>query len=165
MIDEIGKELQVIKLQTTFLFTVDRVIAQIISDSNKLHAVVAIFEHVMNSAFDQKLAPGALCVDVLNTTVNHIKDMAAKNKFHNSVHQPSDLYKLDTSFIHRPEEHMIILILHIPFVETENLLPQNEFISLPIYFNLLANVSVILDIGTSDLIAIGNTQAFQTLSS
>jgi hypothetical protein len=67
---------------------------------------------------------------------------------------------LDTSFIHLPEEQTVILILHVPFVETENLLPLYEFISLPIYFNFSSNVSVIPDIGKSDLIAIGNTKAF-----
>ncbi len=62
-------------------FSVDRAIAQVISDSNKLRAVLAIFERVINSAFDQKLAPGALSVDVLDTIIHHIKDTAAKNKF------------------------------------------------------------------------------------
>jgi len=108
---------------------------------------------------------GALSVDVLDTIVHHIKDTAAKNKFHNFVHQPSDLYKLETSFIHRPEESTVILILHVPFVEAENLLPLYEFISLPIYFNFSSNVSVVPDVGKQDLIAIGNTEAFQTLSS
>ena len=50
-------------------------------------------------------------------------------------------------------------------METENLLPLYEFISLPIYFNFSSNVSVIPDVGKQDLIAIGNTEAFQTLSS
>jgi hypothetical protein len=91
--------------------------------------------------------------------------MAAKNKFHSFIHQPSDLYKLETSFIHRPEESTVILILHMPYVETENLLPLYEFISLPIYFNFSSNVSVVPDVGKQDLIAIGNTEAFQMLSS
>jgi hypothetical protein len=165
MIEDIGNEIQKLKVKAGFYFSVDRAIAQVISDSNKLRAVVAIFERVINSAFDQKLAPGALSVDVLDKIVNHIKDTAAQSKFHNFIHQPSDLYKLETSFIHRPEEHTVILILHVPYVETENLLPLYEFISLPIYFNFSSNVSVIPDIGKQDLIAIGNTEAFQTLSS
>jgi hypothetical protein len=128
MIDDIGRELHIIKLQNDFLFSVDRIIVQVISDSNKLRAMVAIFECVINSAFDQKLAQGALIIYVLDTIVNHIKDTAAKNKFYNFVHQPLDLYKLETSFIHRAEEHTVILILHVPFVETENLLPPYKFI-------------------------------------
>jgi hypothetical protein len=77
------------------------------------------------------LAPGTLSIDVLETIVNHIKDTAAANKFHNFIHHSSELYKLETSFIHRLEEQTVILILHVPFVETENLLPLYEFISFP----------------------------------
>jgi hypothetical protein len=165
MIEDIGNKTKKLKVQAGFHFSIDRAIAQVTSDTNKLRAVVAIFERVINSAFDQKLAPGALSMDVLEMIVHHIKDTAAKNKFHNFIHQPSDLYKLETSFIHCREEHMVILILHVRYVETKNLLPPYEFISLPIYFNFSSNVSVIPDIGKQDLIAIGNTEAFQTLSS
>jgi len=163
MIDTIGQELKALKVQSGLHFSIDKAIAQVILDTNKLRAVVAIFERVINTAFDQKLAPGALTVDVLDSILYHIKDTAAKNKYHNFIHQPSDLYKLEVSFIHRPEDKTVILILHVPFVETENLLPLFEFISLPIYFNFTANVSVIPDVGKADLIAIGNTEAFQTL--
>jgi len=69
------------------------------------------------------------------------------------------------SFIHRPEDQTIILILHVPFVEAEQLLPLYEFISLPIHLNFSANISVVPDVGRADLIAIGNTETFQTLSS
>jgi hypothetical protein len=164
MIDTIGQELKALKVQSGLHFSIDKAIAQVISDTNKLRAVVAIFKRVINSAFDQKLAPGALSVDVPDSILYHIKDTAAKNKYHYFIHQPSDLYKLEVSFIHRPEDKTVILILHVPFVETENLLPLFEFISLPIYFNFTANVSVIPDVGKADLIAIGNTEAFQTLS-
>ncbi len=61
------------------------------------------------------------------------------------------------SFIHRPEDQTIILILHVPFVEAEQLLPLYEFFS--------ANISVVPDVGQADLIAIGDTETFQTLTS
>jgi hypothetical protein len=168
MIEDIGNEIKKLKVQAGFHFSIDRAIAQVTSDTNKLRTVITIFEQVINSAFDQKLASGALSGEVLETIMHHIKDTAAKNKFHNFIHQPSHLYKLETSFIHRPEEHTVILILHVPYVETENLLPLYEFISLPIYFNFSSNVSVIGDngdIGKQDFISIGNTEAIQTLSS
>jgi hypothetical protein len=164
MIEDIGNEIQMLKVQAGFHFSIDRAIAQVISDTNKLRAVLAIFERVIHSAFNQKLAPGAISVNILETIVHRIKDTAATNKFHNFIHQPSDLYKLETSFIHCPEEQTVILILHLPHVEAKNLLPLYEFISLLIYFNFSSNVSVIPDVRKSDLIAIGNTEAFQTLS-
>ncbi len=50
MIEDIGNEIQKLKVQAGFYFSVDRAIAQVISDSNKLRAVIAIFERVINYA-------------------------------------------------------------------------------------------------------------------
>ncbi len=57
MIEDIGNEIQKLKVQAGFHFSIDRAIAQVTSDTNKLRAVIAFFERVINSAFDQKLAP------------------------------------------------------------------------------------------------------------
>ena len=53
---------------------------------------------------------------------------------------------------------MVILILHVPFVESEHLLPLYKLISQPIYFNFSSNV--ILHVSKPDLIAIRNIKAF-----
>ncbi len=81
------------------------------------------------------------------------------------MHEPAHLYKLEVSFIHRPEDYTIILILQVPFVEAEHLLPLYEFVSLPIHFYFSANISIVPDVGWADLIAIGDTETFQTLPS
>jgi hypothetical protein len=165
MIDDIGKELQVVKVQQTFLVKIERIIAQINSDEHKLRAVIATFERIIITAFKQRLAPGALSTDVLNQIIYHINEIATNNHFDKFVHEPADLYKLEVSFIHRPEDYTIILVLHVPFVEAEHLLPLYESVSLPIHFNFSANISVVPDIGRADLITIGDTGTFQTLSS
>jgi hypothetical protein len=165
MVDDIGNELQVVKLKHLFKVRVDRIIAQITSDEHKLRAVIAMFERIIITAFNQKLAPGALSTDVLHQIIHHVNDIAANNKFHQFVHEPADLYKLDVSFIHWPEEYTIILILHVPFIVADHLLTLNEFVSLPIHFDFRANISVVPEVGWADLIAIGDTNSFQTLSS
>jgi hypothetical protein len=103
MIKNIGNEIQKLKVQNA--------IAQVTSDTNNPRAVLAIFEHVIHSAFNHKLAPGTLSIYVLDTIVNHIKDRVSANKFHNFIHHSSYFYKLETSFIHRPEEQTVILII------------------------------------------------------
>ncbi len=129
MINDIGEELQVVKVEQLFRVKVDRVIAQINTNEHKLRAVIATFERIIFTAFKQRLAPGALSTDVLHQIIYHINDIASNNHFHKFVHEPADLYKLEVSFIHRPEEHTIILILHVPFVEAEQLLPLYECLS------------------------------------
>jgi hypothetical protein len=66
MIDDIGRELQVVKVQQKFLVKLDSIIAQINSDEHKLRAVIATFERIIITAYKQRLAPGALSTDVLH---------------------------------------------------------------------------------------------------
>jgi hypothetical protein len=54
MIDEIGNELQVVWLQQQLQVRVDRIIVQITSDGHKLRAVIATFERIVITAFNQK---------------------------------------------------------------------------------------------------------------
>jgi hypothetical protein len=138
---------------------------QITSDEHKLRAVIMTFERIIITAFNQRLVPGALSTDILNQIIYHINEIATNNHYHQFVHEPADLYKLEVSFIHRPEDYTIILILHVPFGEAEHLLPLYEFVALPIHFNFSANISVVPDVGQADLIAMGDTETFQTLSS
>ena len=163
--DGIGNEIQVVKLFQEWEVRIERIIAQISSDDAKLRAVIATFERIIITAFNKKLAPGALSVDVLNQIISHVNEIANRNNYHKFVHEPADLYDLEVSFIHRPEEQNIILILHVPFVEADQLLTLYEFVSLPIHFNFSSNISVVPEVGRNDLIAIGDTNSFQTLSS
>jgi hypothetical protein len=163
LIDSICKELQVIKLKQTFQVRVDRIVAQILSDDSKLRAVIPTFERIIITAFNKKFALGALSMDVLNQIIYHINDIANKNNYNKFVHEPANLYNLEVSFIHRPEEHTIILILHVPFVEADHLLTLYEFVSLPIHFNFSANISIVPEVCRADLLTIGDTKLFQTL--
>jgi len=91
LIDGIGKELQVVKLQQTFQVRVDRIVAQILSDDSKLRAVITTFERIIIMTFNKKLAPGALSTDVLNQIIYHTNDIASRNNYNKFVHEPADL--------------------------------------------------------------------------
>jgi hypothetical protein len=70
MIEDISNKIKKSKVQNGFHFSINRAIAQVISDKNKLQAVVvAIFERMIHLAFDQKRAPGALSINVLETII------------------------------------------------------------------------------------------------
>ncbi len=70
-------------------------------------------------------------MDVLNQIIYHINNIAASNNYHQFVNEPADLYKLEVSFIHWPEEHTNIPIHHVPFVVSEHLLSLYEFVFCP----------------------------------
>jgi len=69
MIEDIGHELQVVKVENLFRVKVERVLAQVNTDEHKLRAVVATFERIIITAFNQKLAPRALSSDVLHQII------------------------------------------------------------------------------------------------
>jgi hypothetical protein len=50
-------------------------------------------------------------------------------------------------------------------VANSNLLNLYEFLSLPIHFNFASNISTTPDVGQTNLLAIGHSQNFQTISS
>jgi len=77
MVDDIRKELQVVKFENQFSVKMERVLAQVNTDEHKLRAVIATFERIINSAYDQKLAPGALSSDVLQQQVMYHIDFIA----------------------------------------------------------------------------------------
>ena len=90
--DGIGNEIQVVKLFQEWEVRIERIIAQISSDDAKLRAVIATFERIIITAFNKKLAPGALSVDVLNQIISHVNEIANRNNYHKFVHEPADLY-------------------------------------------------------------------------
>jgi len=101
---------------------------------------------------------------MLNQIIYHINDIASRNNYNKFVHEPADLYNLEVSFIHRPEEHTIILLLNVPFVEADHLLTLYEFCVAAHSLQLQLNISVMPEVGRADLLAIGDTNSFQTLS-
>jgi hypothetical protein len=44
------------------------------------------------------------------------------------VHQPWDLFLVETSYIYKPDEKTFVLVLHVPLVTPHNLMPLFEFI-------------------------------------
>jgi hypothetical protein len=60
---------------------------------------------------------------------------------------------------------MAELALPISPIQSEMLLKLYEFLPLPIHFNLTANVSITPDVGLNNLLAIGHSKSFQTISS
>jgi hypothetical protein len=97
--------------------------------------------------------------------IEYIDKVVAKSELLSFVHQPSDLFLEETSFIYKPEEKIFILVLHIPLVAPHNLMPLLEFIPLPMVFNFYSNVLVTSEVGPNNMIAVGHSNAYQIISS
>jgi hypothetical protein len=76
----------------------------------------------------------------------------------------SDLFQIEVSHLYTPATNEFTLILHIPMVANSNLLNLYEFLLLPIHFNFASNILITPDVGPTNLLAIGHSQSFQTIS-
>ncbi len=131
----------------------------------KFQSVVHHHENVIKSAQHHRLAPGALPHDVLDEILNHTLSVAKKRSMVSFVNYASDLFQVEVSHLFDPKTLQFTLIVHIPLVSNTNLLELYEFLPLPIHFNFSANISITPDVGQNNLLAIGHSKSFQTISS
>jgi hypothetical protein len=131
----------------------------------KFQSVVHHHENVVKLAQHHRLAPGALPHDVMDEILNHTLSVAKKRNMVSFVNYASDLFQVEVSHLFDSKTLQFTLIVHIPLVSNYNLLELYEFLPLPIHFNFSSNVSITSDIGQNNLLAIGHSKSFQTISS
>jgi hypothetical protein len=129
----------------------------------KFQSVVHHHENVVKSAQHHRLAPGALPHDVLDKILNHTLSVARKRNMVSFVNYASDLFQVEVSHLFDPKTLQFTLIVHIPLVSNANILEIYEFLPLPIHFNFSANVSITLDVGQNNLLAIGHSKSFHCI--
>jgi len=120
---------------------------------------------MLSSLPSTRLAPGALPHDVLNGIISHIVQVATKKNLVHFIKFASDLFQIEVSHLYTPATNEFTLILHVPMVSNANLLNLYEFLPLPIHFNFTANISITPDVRPTNLLTIGHSQSFQTISS
>ena len=122
----------------------------------KFGTAVTISERLIHTAYDNRLSPRALHHEALLKIVKYVNEIVQKSDLLSFIHQPSDLFLVETLYIYKPDEKTFMLVLHVPLVTPHNLMPLYEFIPLPVYFSFSGNVSVTLEVGTNNLIAVGH---------
>ncbi len=120
---------------------------------------------MLSSLPSTRLAPGALPHDVLNGIISHVVQVATKKNLVHFIKFASDLFQIEVSHLYTPATIEFMLILHVPMVSNANLLNLYEFLPLPIHFNFTANISITPDVRPTNLLTIGHSQSFQTISS
>ncbi len=121
-------------------------------------------ENIVKLAQHHRLAPGTLPRDVLDKILNHTLLVAKKRNMVSFVNYPSDLFQVEVSHLFDHKTLQFTLIVHIPLVSNANLLELYKLLPLPIHFNFSANVSITPDVGQNNLLAIGHSKSFQTIS-
>jgi hypothetical protein len=131
----------------------------------KFGTAVAISERLIHTACNNKLSPGALHHEVLLEIVKYVNEIAENSELLSFVHQPSDLFLVETSYVYRPDDNTFVLVLHIPLMAPHNLMPLFKFIPLTVHFNFSGNVSITPEVRANNMISVGHSQSYQIISS
>jgi hypothetical protein len=131
----------------------------------KFGTAFAISERLIHTAYNNKLSPGALHHEALLEIVKYVNEIAENRELLSFIHQPSDLFLVETSYVYKPDEKIFILVMHVPLVAPQNLMQLYEFIPLPVHFNFSGNVSVTPEVSNNNMIAVGHSQSYQIISS
>jgi len=131
----------------------------------KFGTVVAISERLIHTVYNNRLSPGALHHKVLLEIVKYVNEIADNSKLLSFIHQPSDLFLVETSYVYKPDNNTFIIVLHMPLVAPHNLMPLFEIVPLPVHFNFSGNISVTPEVSADNMIAVGHSQSYQIISS
>ena len=119
---------------------------------------------VIASAMNHRLAPGALHISAMNDIIDHIKSVADKKGYINFINSPADLYQVEVSSVYYPQTKTFALILHAPIIHPDNLMTLSQYIPLPLVHNHTANITLTPDTRGVDILAMGSTQLYNTLT-
>jgi hypothetical protein len=131
----------------------------------KLGTAVAISERLIHTAYNNCLSLGALHHHVLLEIIKYVNEIANNSEMLSFVHEPADIFLVETLYIYKPQDNTFVLILHVPLVLPHNLMLLNKFIPLPIHFNFSSNVSVTPEVGVNNMITVGHSKSYQEISS
>jgi len=123
-----------------------------------------IAKDVIASAMNHRLAPGAVHISALEAIISHTSEVAQKKGFITFLHSPADLYQVEVSSVYHPATQTFALILHVPMVHPDNLMEMKQYIPLPLVHNSTSNITLTPDTRGIDILAIGSTQLYNTLS-
>jgi hypothetical protein len=137
--------------------------AQLITEIDRTlemgHEVQTRITNLVQQAQNKRLSVDLLTPKTLKQVFEHLQSQAEQSKLELLITKPSDLFQIETSYLHTNKT--LTLILHVPMVAEENKLNLLQFIPFPLSQSLGANTTVTPKVD-QDLIAVGKDHQIQT---
>jgi hypothetical protein len=96
--------------------------------------------NLVQQAQNKRLSVDLLTPKTLKLVLEHLQNQAELSNLELLISKPSDLFQIDTSYLH--SNKTLTLILHVPMVAEENKLNLLQFIPFPLSQSLGANTTV-----------------------
>ena len=137
-----------------------QLITEIDSTLEMGHEVQTRITNLVQQAQNKRLSVDLLTPKTLRQVFEHLQSQAEQSKLELLITKPSDLFQLETSYLHTNKT--LTLILHVPMVAEENKLNLLQFIPFPLSQSLGANPTVTPKVD-QDLIAVGKDHQYKLL--
>ena len=124
------------------------------------HNAVTRITIMVQQAQNKRISVDLLTPDTLKQLFKHLQDQADKQGLELLISQPSDLFQIDTSYLHRNKT--IMLVLHVPMVADDKKLNLLQFIPFPLSQSLGANTTVTPKV-EKDIIPVGKHHQYKIL--
>jgi hypothetical protein len=108
--------------------------------------------NLVQQAQSKRLSVDLLTPKTLKLVFEHLQNQAEQSNLELLISKPSDLFQIETSYLHTNKT--LTLILHVPMVGEENKLNLLQFIPFPLSKSLGANTTVTPKV-EEELIAVG----------
>jgi hypothetical protein len=115
---------------------------------------------MVQQAQNKRLSVDLLTPNTLKQVFKHQLDQAESQNLELLISQPSDLFQIDTSYLHGNKT--VTLILHVPMVSEENKISLLQFIPFTLSQSLGANTTITPKVD-KDLIAVGKHHQYKIL--
>jgi len=137
-----------------------QLITEIDSTLEMGHEVQTPITNLVQQAQNKRLSVDLLTPKTLKQVFEHLQSQAEQSKLELLITKPSDLFQIETSYLHTNKT--LTLILHVPMVAEENKLNLLQFIPFPLSQSLGANTTVTPKVD-QDLIAVGKNHQYKLL--
>ena len=138
--------------------------AQLITEIDRTlemgHEAQTRITNLVQQAQNKRLSVDLLTPKTLKQVFDHLQSQAEQSKLELLISKPSDLFQIETSYLHTNKT--LTLILHVPMVAEENKLNLLQFIPFPLSQSLGANTTVTPKVD-QDLIAVGKDHQYKLL--
>jgi len=124
------------------------------------HEVQTRITNLVQQAQNKRLSVDLLTPKTLKLVFEHLQNQAEQSNLELLISKPSDLFQIDTSYLHTNKT--LTLILHVPMVAEENKLNLLQFIPFPLSQSLGANTTMTPKV-EQDLIAEGKNHQYKLL--
>ena len=123
------------------------------------HEVQTRITNLVQQVQNKRLSVDLLTPKTLKLVFKHLQNQAELSNLELLISKPSDLFQIDSSYLHTNKT--LTLILHVPMVAEEKKLNLLQFIPFPLSQSLGANTTVTPKV-EQDLIAVGKNHQYST---